>query len=64
METLLRITEVATFYDVHELTVRRWWYSGEIPAPIRVGRSIRWRQSDLESNIAQRTPVAQEKAST
>lgn len=46
---LLTIDEVATALRVSRDVVRRQWYSGEIPAPIRVGRrGIRWRETDIE----------------
>lgn len=59
-------TQVLTIYDVAKVfkvtpkTVRRWWYSNEIPAPIKIGRSIRWRQSDIESVLELPTETQKE----
>ena len=36
MNPLLDIDAVASKLNVCKLTVRRWWYAGEIPAPTSV----------------------------
>ena len=43
----LSTAQVATRYGVSKLTTRRLFVSGKIPMPIRVGRQLRWRLSDL-----------------
>ena len=59
---VLTIFEVAEMFKVTPKTVRRWWYSNEIPAPLKIGRSIRWRHSDIAAVIA--PPVEIEKELT
>lgn len=46
-ETLLNVREVANFLRVNISTVYSWAQNGELPA-IKIGRSWRFRQSDLE----------------
>ena len=49
----LDIDAVASKCGVSRSTVRRLWYAGQLPKPIRLGRrSIRWRASDVEAFIA------------
>lgn len=50
----LTVHEAASRLRVSDLTVRRWIWSGKLPA-IRVGRGLRIQQSDLE-NLLQREP--------
>jgi len=48
VEVMLSIAQVAERYDISEMSVRRAWYAGLFPAPIRLGRRmIRWRLTDL-----------------
>lgn len=46
-ETLLNVKEVADFLRVNVATVYTWARQRQLPA-IKVGRSWRFRQSDLE----------------
>ena len=49
VDPLLSIEEVATFFDVHPHTIRRWYEAGIIPKPLRYGkRCLRWRRSVIE----------------
>jgi excisionase family DNA binding protein len=43
----LTVNEAAALLRVSDLTVRRWIWSGKLPAT-RVGRLLRIRQSDIE----------------
>jgi prophage regulatory protein len=46
---LLTLIETAEMCNCGVSTVRRGWYGGTFPKPIRLGRrAIRWRRSDLE----------------
>jgi len=47
-ETLLNVREVADFLRVNATTIYTWARQGQLPA-IKVGRSWRFRQSDLET---------------
>jgi len=49
--SLLTIDDVAAFLRVSPSTVRRLVDRGELRPPIHVGRSIRWRETDLRSWI-------------
>ena len=44
---MLSVKHVAELLDVSTPTVRRYAKSGEIPMPVRVGKFLRWRASDL-----------------
>ena len=46
-DTLLNVNDVAKFLRVNVSTVYSWAQNGELPA-IKIGRSWRFRQSDLE----------------
>jgi len=46
---LLNIFELANMLDVSTGTVRRWWATGILPAPLKIGRSIRWRNADIQA---------------
>src|ERR1051326_4196158 len=43
----LTVREVAALLRVSDLTVRRWVWSGKLPAT-RVGRTLRIRQADVD----------------
>jgi len=45
---------VATYLGVSSRTIRRWLREGRFLAPVRVGRGLRWRLSDLERYISER----------
>ncbi len=51
-QTLLNVKEVADFLRVNVTTVYTWARQGQLPA-IKVGRSWRFRQSDLETWLDQ-----------
>jgi excisionase family DNA binding protein len=44
---LLTADELASLYGVTVRTIRNLATQGKLPKPIRVGRSVRWRRSDL-----------------
>lgn len=62
MDTLLTPQQIAEICGVPVKTVYQWNYAGTGPRPIRVGRHVRYRPSDLTSwldaNSAEREPVA------
>lgn len=55
-ETLLTSGEAAGFCKIS----KRCWFAhsakGTIPAPVRIGGSVRWRKSDLEAWVKLRCP--------
>ena len=55
---LLKIDEVAAMMKTTTRSIRRQWYDGTLPAPIRFGkRGIRWRATELATFIESKTPV-------
>jgi len=57
---LLSIFELANLLDVSTGTVRRWWATGILPAPLKIGRSIRWRNSSIMAWIEAGCPSSAE----
>lgn len=53
---LLRVSDVAKILSVGVSSVWRLARNGQLPAPIRVGGSTRWRRTDIEALIY-RTPA-------
>jgi excisionase family DNA binding protein len=49
---LLTVKQVAAIFSVHRSTVWRLVAAGELPAPVRIGRSItRWRADEIENFV-------------
>ena len=46
--TLFDIYEVAQHFGVCARTIRTLWGRGEFPAPLRIGRGLRWSQATLD----------------
>ncbi len=59
-EQLLNVREMATRLGVSTRQVWKLASSGRLPAPIRLGRSVRWRESDLDRFIALGCPAREE----
>jgi predicted DNA-binding transcriptional regulator AlpA len=53
---LLRAADAAALCDTSLRTWRTWDVAGKIPQPIRIGRSLRWRASELHAWIAAGCP--------
>lgn len=51
---MIDVTQVARILDVSTRTVWRLVSSGDLPQPIRFGRNVRWRVSDIEQWIVKR----------
>ena len=49
---LLTIRDVAAEFGVSPMTIRRWWYAGRIPKPIKIQGSLRWRGGDVQQWLA------------
>lgn len=47
-ERLLSVKALSQILSVSKRTCHRLNISAKLPAPIRIGGSIRWRQSDIE----------------
>lgn len=46
-ERFLRDTDLAERWGVHRNTIWRWAREGNLPAPIAIGGSKRWRLSEI-----------------
>lgn len=51
LPTLLTIQQVAKLLQVSTRSVRRFRATGKLPAPILIGKSVRWRGEDLQKWI-------------
>jgi excisionase family DNA binding protein len=56
-DRLIDAPEAADRLRVSVRTLRRLTDAGRCPAPIRVGRCLRWRSSDLDTWIAAGCPM-------
>ncbi len=54
-QELLSSVQAAAYLGVKEPTLVKWRMSGEGPCFVRVGRMIRYRQTDIEAWLASRT---------
>ncbi len=41
------IATVATLYDVHKLTIQRWYQKGKFPKPVKINNCRFFKNSDL-----------------
>ncbi|MHC4226401.1 MAG: helix-turn-helix transcriptional regulator [Planctomycetota bacterium] len=53
-ERLLTIKQVSDRLQCSTRTVRRISSEGKLPKPLRVGRLIRWRESDITFFVTER----------
>ena len=53
---LLTADALARLLAVSKLSIWRWRSAGRLPAPLRIGRVIRWRRSEIETWLAARCP--------
>ena len=49
---LIDVNEVARRLSVSPRAVWKWVAAGRLPAPVRLGRSVRWRETDISRFIA------------
>lgn len=47
LRLLLSVKQVAQIVASSERTLWRLSDSGQMPSPVRIGRSVRWRRSDI-----------------
>ena len=55
-ETLLTAAAVGEMLSLSKRQIFRLNSSGKIPAPVRIGGSVRWRQSDIERWVGLECP--------
>jgi predicted DNA-binding transcriptional regulator AlpA len=48
---LLDAGAVAALFGIRRNTVLDWAQRGRLPKPIRIGRTIRWRHTDIEALV-------------
>jgi excisionase family DNA binding protein len=48
---LLKARELAERLGISLRTVWRWTQSGELPAPVRRGRIVRWKVEDIDQFV-------------
>lgn len=53
---LLTTAEVAKLVNAGERSVWRWSRSGAMPAPVRIGASVRYRRSEILAWLAEGCP--------
>ena len=46
---MLTAEDIAKMHKVDKRTVYRWTQSGVLPAPVQIGRTLRWRQQDIDA---------------
>lgn len=47
--TLLNVREVSEMLGISERTIYRLSDSGDMPQPVKLGSSVRWRRQELEN---------------
>jgi predicted DNA-binding transcriptional regulator AlpA len=57
---LLRAAEAARLYGVSPATWHRWVSAGRVPAPVRIGATVRWRSAELAAHIQAGCPPRRE----
>ncbi len=45
---LLTVEDLERLFRVDRRTLRRWWKQGELPEPMKLGGSNRWRLRDIQ----------------
>lgn len=57
MESLLLSADsLATALEISKASVWGWLSSGRLPAPIKLGKSTRWRREEIEAWVAAGCP--------
>ena len=60
VDRLLCVDEVADFIGISTRQAWRHDRAGKLPAPVRIGRSVRWRNSEIQAWIAAGCPLRDE----
>lgn len=55
-QRLLSIGAVAERLGVSPRAVSKWTAAGRLPAPVRIGRTVRWRAADIDRFVAMGCP--------
>ena len=54
---LLRVGDVAEILDLGVSTIWRQVRKGQLPAPLQIGGSTRWRRADIEAQLQPKQAV-------
>jgi predicted DNA-binding transcriptional regulator AlpA len=54
-ETLINEEAAAKVLQIHKVTLATWRHEGRGPTYIKIGKNIRYRPSEIESYLEQRT---------
>jgi len=57
---LVDVVAVAERLSVSTRAIWKWQACGRLPVPVRVGRSVRWRSSDIDEWIERGCPSRSE----
>ena len=53
---LMTANDLAHMLAVSRLTIWRWRSAGRLPPPLRIGRVVRWKRSEIETWLAAGCP--------
>ena len=51
MDDLMTRQEVADYFDISFPTLLKWSRSGRLPVPVRIGRRVYYRRTDIEKRV-------------
>ncbi|HKI38264.1 MAG TPA: helix-turn-helix domain-containing protein [Gemmataceae bacterium] len=57
---LLTAGQASRLYGASAATWYRWVSAGRVPAPVRIGATVRWRREELEAHISAGCPPRRE----
>jgi predicted DNA-binding transcriptional regulator AlpA len=49
--------ELACLFGVRESTINGWVRNGDFPEPVRIGKTVRWRCSDVMPYLGDMIPM-------
>ena len=58
-QLLLTVKEVASLLHLGERTIWKLNATGEFPAPVRIGRAVRWDRREIDGWLAEKNAAAQ-----
>ncbi len=53
-ERMLTVRDLAELLSVHTRSIRRWVSEGELPPPIKIGGSLRWKPARIQEWIQEK----------
>ncbi len=52
---LMTVFDICDLLQITDRTVRKWMDNGKLPAPVRLGRVVRFRRADIEALLEKKT---------